>query len=215
SDSPPERDVQWTESGIEGVWRFVQKVWRLVDEAQAIIANDADGATDNFDTEALLKSAHRAVDQVSDAYESLRFNRAIAQLYELTNVLGKAVATVKHNPTVKERAAIRTATTFLVKLCNPVVPHVTETCWAHLGNSTILADESWPEADEQYLKDDTIILPVQVNGKRRGEIEIIKDLPKDQIENAALSLDAVSRILDGQPPKKVIVVPGRIVNVVV
>lgn len=215
SDSPPERDVQWTESGIEGVWRFVQKVWRLVDDAKAIIDNNEDSATESFDSDALLKAAHRAVDQVSDSYENLRFNRAIALIYELTNVLSKAVASVKHNPSVKERAAIRVATTFLVKLCNPIVPHVTETCWTHLGNTTILADESWPEADEQYLKDDTIILPVQVNGKRRGEIEIMKDLPKDQIEDAALSLDAVSRILDGQAPKKVIVVPGRIVNVVV
>lgn len=215
SDSPPERDVQWTEAGIEGVWRYVQKLWRLVDDAQKLMRSDDDATLENFDSEALLKSAHKAVVQVSDAYESLRFNRAIAHLYDLTNTLGKAISSVKDKPTVKERAAIRTAVTFLVKLCNPIVPHVTETCWQHLGNKTILAEESWPEADDKYLAEDSIILPVQVNGKRRGEIEVSKDLPKEQVEEAALSLDAVSRILNGQAPKKVIVVPGRIVNVVI
>ena len=215
SDSPPERDVQWTEAGIEGVWRYVQKLWRLVDDANAIISSEEDGSAENFDSEALLKAAHKAVAQVSESYENLRFNRAIAHLYDLTNTLSKAVSAVKLAPTHKERAALRTATDFLVKLCNPIVPHVTETCWARLNKDSILADEAWPVADESYLKEDSIILPVQVNGKRRGEIEVAKDLPKEQVEDAALSLDAVSRILDGKPPKKVIVVPGRIVNVVV
>ena len=215
SDSPPERDVQWTEAGIEGVWRYVQKLWRLVDDANAIISSEEDGSAENFDSEALLKAAHKAVAQVSESYENLRFNRAIAHLYDLTNTLSKAVSAVKLAPTHKERAALRTATDFLVKLCNPIVPHVTETCWARLNKDSILADEAWPVADESYLKEDSIILPVQVNGKRRGEIEVAKDLPKEQVEDAALSLDAVSRILDGKSPKKVIVVPGRIVNVVV
>ena len=215
SDSPPERDVQWTEAGIEGVWRYVQKLWRLVDDANAIISSEEDGNAENFDSEALLKAAHKAVAQVSESYENLRFNRAIAHLYDLTNTLSKAVSAVKLAPTHKERAALRTATDFLVKLCNPIVPHVTETCWARLNKDSILADEAWPVADESYLKEDSIILPVQVNGKRRGEIEVAKDLPKEQVEDAALSLDAVSRILDGKSPKKVIVVPGRIVNVVV
>ncbi len=215
SDSPPERDVQWTEAGIEGVWRYVQKLWRLVDDANAIISSEEDGSAENFDSEALLKAAHKAVAQVSESYENLRFNRAIAHLYDLTNTLSKAVSAIKLAPTHKERAALRTATDFLVKLCNPIVPHVTETCWARLNKDSILADEAWPVADESYLKEDSIILPVQVNGKRRGEIEVAKDLPKEQVEDAALSLDAVSRILDGKSPKKVIVVPGRIVNVVV
>lgn len=214
SDSPPERDVQWTEAGIEGVWRYVQKLWRLVADADTLIQSTDDGSKDNFDATTLLKTTHVAVAQVSEAYETLRFNRAIAQLYELTNALSKAVNSVSGNPTAKERAAIKTATTFLVKLCNPVVPHVTETCWSMLGNTSILTDEDWPIADEKYLVNDTITLPVQVNGKRRGEIVVPADMPKEQIQETALSLDAVSRILDGQSPKKVIVVPGRIVNVV-
>jgi leucyl-tRNA synthetase len=215
SDSPPERDVQWTESGIEGVWRFIQRVWRLVDDTKAILDNEDIGSKAQIDAEDLLKSAHRAIDQVTDAYDNLRFNRAIAQIYELANALSKAIAKVKADATSDERKALKMAVETLVKLSNPIVPHLTETCWRHLGHDTLLVDESWPEADQKYLTDDTIMLPIQVNGKKRGELTIAKDATKAQIETAALSAEPIARMLDGNAPKKVIVVPGRIVNVVI
>ncbi|WP_424983370.1 leucine--tRNA ligase [Maritalea sp. S77] len=215
SDSPPERDVQWTESGIEGVWRFIQRVWRLVDDTKTILDNEDIGSKAQTDAEDLLKSAHRAIDQVTDAYDNLRFNRAIAQIYELANALSKTIAKVKSDATSDERKALKLAVETLVKLSNPIVPHLTETCWAHLGHDTMLVDESWPEADKKYLTDDTIMLPIQVNGKKRGELTIAKDATKAQIEQAALSADPIARMLDGNAPKKVIVVPGRIVNVVI
>lgn len=215
SDSPPERDVQWTESGIEGVWRFIQRVWRLVDDTKAILDNESIGSKAQIDAEELLKSAHRAIDQVTDAYDNLRFNRAIAQIYELANALSKAIAKVKADATSDERKALKMAVETLIKLSNPIVPHLTETCWRHLGHDTLLVDESWPEADQKYLTDDTIMLPIQVNGKKRGELTIAKDATKAQIETAALSAEPIARMLDGNAPKKVIVVPGRIVNVVI
>jgi len=215
SDSPPERDVQWTESGIEGVWRFIQRVWRLVDDTKAILDNEEIGSKAQIDAEDLLKSAHRAIDQVTDAYDNLRFNRAIAQIYELANALSKSIAKVKADASSDERKALKMAVETLVKLSNPIVPHLTETCWRHLGHDTLLVDESWPEADQKYLTDDTIMLPIQVNGKKRGELTIAKDATKAQIETAALSAEPIARMLDGNAPKKVIVVPGRIVNVVI
>lgn len=215
SDSPPERDVQWTESGIEGVWRFIQRVWRLVDDAKQILDNENIGPKAQMDAEDLLKSAHRAIDQVTDAYDNLRFNRAIAQIYELANAISKSMAKIKGDAAGDERKALKFAIETLVKLSNPIVPHLTETCWAHLGQDTLLVDESWPEAEQKYLTDDTIMLPIQVNGKKRAELTIAKDATKAQIEQAALSAEPIARMLDGNAPKKVIVVPGRIVNVVI
>ncbi|AVX02853.1 leucine--tRNA ligase [Maritalea myrionectae] len=215
SDSPPERDVQWTESGIEGVWRFIQRVWRLVDDTTTKLAKENVGSKAHIETEDLLKSAHRAIAQVTDAYDNLRFNRAIAQIYELANALSKSMAKIKGDATSDERKALKFAIETLVKLSNPIVPHLSETCWAHLGHDTLLVDEAWPEADKAYLSDDTIMLPIQVNGKKRGELTIAKDATKAQIEQAALSEEPIARMLDGNAPKKVIVVPGRIVNVVI
>ncbi len=133
----------------------------------------------------------------------------------MANALSKSIAKIKGDATSDERKALKFAIETLVKLSNPIVPHLTETCWAHLGHDSLLVDEAWPEADKAYLTDDTVTLPIQVNGKKRGELTIAKDATKAQIEQAALSEEPIARMLDGNAPKKVIVVPGRIVNVVI
>jgi len=215
SDSPPERDVEWTEAGIEGANRFVQRVWRLVTETNALLKAGADefGKQDGA-IEAALKTIHRNTDQVGKELENIRYNRAVALIYELTNCLAKFLPEIAKKPTNTNLAALKTGISNLVQLIAPMMPHLAETCWAELGNETLVCDTPWPMADIAFLTDDMVTLPVQVNGKKRGEINVPVDASKNMVEKEALSVGAVARILDGKPPRKVIIVPNRIVNVV-
>jgi leucyl-tRNA synthetase len=217
SDSPPERDVEWTEAGVEGASRFQQRVWRLVDETVEF-AKQSTGtvrASDDDETLALRKIAHRAVANVGADIEGLRFNRAVAQIYELTNALAKFVQSVEAGISAPQLAALTDGVERLVQLIAPMMPHLAETCWAALGKSGMVADAPWPSVDQSLLVDSMVTIPVQVNGKRRGEVVVAKGSPNDLVEKEALSLEAVARMLDGKPPKKVVIVPDRIVNVVI
>jgi leucyl-tRNA synthetase len=214
SDSPPERDVEWTERGVQGAWRFVQRLWRLVGEAAAI-ANAAPAARpDSFSEPALAvrKAAHGALANVTDAVEKLHFNVAIAHIYEFANALGSAIA--KPAATPDFAWAMQEAASILVRLFHPMMPHLAEECWAALGHDTLVATEPWPTLEPALLIESTITLPVQINGKKRADVTVARDAKIPEIESAVLKLDAVQRALDGKRPKKVIVVPQRIVNVV-
>jgi len=201
SDSPPERDVEWTEAGAEGAARHLQRVWRLVTEAELGDAGVA--ATGSGD---LRKTTHRAIRAVTDDIAAFRFNKAVAQIYGLTN----AVAGDKGG----DPAALREAVETLILLMAPMTPHLAEEAWAALGHERMVVETPWPEADPALLKDDRLTLPVQVNGKKRAEITVAADADKTVVEEAALAEDAIQKLLAGGSPKKVIVVPGRIVNVV-
>ena len=203
SDSPPERDVEWTESGVEGAWRFTQRVWRLVNEA----ANGA-GGENAEQTLALRRAAHRELVAVAGHIEGLRFNSAIARIYELANVLGAAM---QKGAAV---GAVREATEFFVLMFAPMMPHLAEECWQLLGHTIPVVATAWPNADPALLVEDEVTIAVQVNGKRRGEIRIAKGLAREQVEATALALESVRRALAGRPATKVVVVPDRIVNVV-
>jgi leucyl-tRNA synthetase len=213
SDSPPERDVQWTEAGVEGAARFQQRVWRLVGETAAILATAGQTEADDEEAVALRRISHRAIAQVGIEIEGLRFNRAVAQIYELANGIAKAIGIAAAAPATRADA-LREATTALVQLIAPMMPHLAETCWRELGHTGLVADAPWPRYEERYLVEDTVTLPVQVNGKRRAEIAVAKGTPSAEVERLVLSLEAVSRILEGKAPKKIVVVPDRIVNVV-
>ncbi|TRD19834.1 leucine--tRNA ligase [Palleronia caenipelagi] len=199
SDSPPERDVEWTDAGAEAASKHLARVWRV---AQA--AKDAPEAGQG--DEDLLREMHRAIRDVTLAVESFGFNAAIARLYALTNTLAKSMA---------GRAAQVEAARTLAQLMSPMTPHLSEEIWAALGGEGLIATAPWPVADEAMLVDSQITLPIQINGKRRDEIKVPRDMAKDEIEALALATPAVQKALDGGTPKKVIVVPGRIVNVVV
>ncbi|MBZ0124169.1 MAG: class I tRNA ligase family protein, partial [Roseovarius sp.] len=201
SDSPPERDVEWTAAGAEAAHKHLSRVYRLVCE----IAQGSDAGTPEAD-EALSREMHKTVHEVSGGVESFGFNAAIAKLYAFTNTLTKSTAGA---------AAKRQAATALVQLMAPMTPHLSEELWSRLGHEGLVATAPWPVADPAMLASDTITLPVQVNGKRRAEISVPRDMDKAEVEKAALANDAVIRSLDGAQPRKVIVVPGRIVNVVV
>jgi leucyl-tRNA synthetase len=201
SDSPPERDVEWTASGAEAAHRHLARVWRLAAEVESA----PETATQEAD-EALLREMHKAIDEVTKGLESFGFNAAIARLYAFTNTLMKSQA---------GRTAKRAAARTLAQLMSPMTPHLSEDIWAMLGGEGLVATAPWPVADPAMLIDDTVTLPIQINGKRRAEITVPRDMEKSEVEKTALALDAVRRALGGAAPKKIIVVPGRIVNVVI
>jgi leucyl-tRNA synthetase len=214
SDSPPERDVIWTEEGVQGAWRFVQRLWRLIGEI-ADITGPATRPTE-FGPESLnvRKAAHRALSHVSDDIARLRFNRCVAHIYECANALSDAIGTADTAPSPDFAWALRESGDILVLLFHPMMPHLAEECWATLGHESLVASEAWPQVEPDLLVENTITLPVQINGKKRADVTIARDAGKEAIEAAVLALDAVKRALDGKSPKKVIVVPQRIVNVV-
>jgi leucyl-tRNA synthetase len=207
SDTPPERDIEWTDAGAEGCWRFVQRVWRLVTESGALPPPGTAPSGDEAPSRTLRQATHRAIAAVTDDLENLRFNRAVAQLYTLANAIGAAE---KADPSAR-----REALEALVLLAAPMMPHLAESCWQALGHSKLVAETAWPKHDPALTASDSVTIAIQVNGKRRGEISIAKDAGNRDVETAALAQDAVIRAMDGKPPKKVIVVPNRIVNIVV
>ena len=201
SDSPPERDVEWTASGAEAAHKHIARVWGICGK----IADMPDGVAGEGDQE-LLQEMHKTIRDVTLGVESFGFNAAIAKLYAFTNILSKSKAS---------KAVQREAIMTLAQLMSPMTPHLAEDIWSHQGGEGLIINAPWPRADEDLLVATTVTLPIQVNGKRRSEITVSKDLSKVEIERLALNDEAVMRALDGDAPKKVIVVPGRIVNVVV
>ena len=212
SDSPPERDVIWTEAGVAGASRFIQRVWRLMDDIIEAYPQKPDKRPDAFGPDALelRKAGHRALDNVGKAIEALRFNVAVANIHEFSNVLQTVLT--KSEPGLAWAA--HEAGALLVSMIGPMMPHLAEECWARLGYNTLLANQPWPAVEPDLLVDDQVTIAVQVNGKRRDELVVSRTAKSEEVEAAALKLDSVVRALDGRAPKKVIVVPQRIVNVV-
>jgi leucyl-tRNA synthetase len=201
SDSPPERDVEWTSAGAEAAFKHLSRVWALCSRIGEMPADQrGEGDAD------LAKATARTIDEVTRGIEGFAFNKAIASLYAFTNTLAKANAST---PAMKQ--AIRT----LAKLMSPMTPHIAESIWAYQGGEGLCAQAAWPKADPALLVDDRVTLPIQINGKRRAEISVPKDMPGPEVEKLALADEDVVRFLAGQPVKKIIVVPGRIINVVV
>jgi leucyl-tRNA synthetase len=214
SDTPPERDIEWTAGGVEGAYRFLQRLWRLVNEAAEKGRDAPEPAAVSGDALELLRASHKAVAAVTTAIDKLRFNVAIANIYELANALSAALNAAGAEPAADMRFALREAAELLVRIAAPMVPHLAEECWVALGNRTLLAEVAWPTPNPGLLLDETVTIAVQVNGKRRDELRIARDAAKEDIEAAALKLDNVVRAIGGRKIKKVVIVPQRIVNVV-
>jgi leucyl-tRNA synthetase len=196
SDSPPERDVEWTAAGAEAAHRHLGRVWRLAKEAA-----EAGEATPG---EALQRAMHRAIRDVTADIDGFAFNKAIARLYELTAAIGRA-APAERGPALR----------VLAQLSAPMTPHLAEDVWAMLGGEGLVAAAPWPEADEGLLVEASVTLPVQVNGKRRAEIAVPAGSDTATVEALVLADPAVQRALNGARPRRLIVGPDRIVNVVV
>jgi leucyl-tRNA synthetase len=216
SDSPPERDVLWTEEGAQGAWRFIQRAWRLITEGLDLLPEPKAKAPAEYSAAALAlrRAAHKGLNAVAGEIEGLRFNRAIAAVYEFANTLSSATQNKAATSDASFGFALKEALSFFAHAINPIMPHLAEEGWALLGYNTLIANESWPEVDRSLLIDDTVTIAVQVNGKRRDEIVVPRNADRADVEAAALRLESVSRAVDGRPIKKVIVVPERIVNVV-
>ena len=195
SDSPPERDLPWSEAGIEGCARFVQRLWRLFGQYDA----EATGADKPLD-----RRRDQAVHAATADIAALGFNKAVARIYDLANAIDKA------QPSASRSAAIRT----LLLLASPMMPHLAEEAWAMIGESGLIAQAAWPQVDPALLVEDEVTIAIQVLGKLRDTITVAKGLPRDELEALALASDKVQRALDGKPVKKVIVVPDRLVNLV-
>ena len=195
SDSPPERDLLWSEAGIEGAWRFVQRIWRLVAER---------GSGEGAEDPELKRKLHRTIASVAANIESLAFNKAVANLYELANAIDRA----PHGP---DRAQAIEA---LVLLVGPMAPHLAEEAWHALGHQGLAADARWPAHDPALLVEDEVTIAVQVNGKLRDTLTAPKGAARETLEEMALASEKIVRVLDGKPPRKVIVVPDRLVNLV-
>ncbi|MGO4836509.1 class I tRNA ligase family protein, partial [Rhizobiaceae sp. 2RAB30] len=215
SDSPPERDVIWTEAGVEGAHRFVQRVWRLVSEAAPQLKGVAPRAATEGEAAAISKAAHKALKAVGEDIGKLSFNKAVARVYELVNVLQAPLAAFGEGKGDQSALpALREAVEILLALFAPMMPHLAEECWTAIGGEGLAADRRWPDFDSALTVDNEITLPVQVNGKKRGDLTIARDADQAAVEKAALALDVVQKALEGKQPRKVIVVPQRIVNVV-
>ncbi len=214
SDSPPERDVIWTEEGVQGAWRFVQRLWRLNGEIARIAGPQSRPATFGPEAQKVRKAAHRALSNVSDDIGRLRFNRCVAHIYEFANALSDSIGSAETAPSADFAWALREAGDILVRLFHPMMPHLAEECWGALGHKTLVATEAWPQVEAELLVENTVTLPVQINGKKRADVTVPRDAGESEIKAAVLALDAVIKALDGKSPKKVIVVPQRIVNVV-
>jgi leucyl-tRNA synthetase len=194
SDSPPERDLPWSEAGIEGCWRFIHRLWRLTEPAEPAVGEDKD----------LDRKLHRAIAGIAIDIEALGFNRAVAKIHEFANAIEKA------SPSASRDAATRT----LIHLVAPMVPHLAEDAWARLGAAGLVADATWPDHDPALLIDDEVTIAVQVNGKLRDTLMAPKGSPRDVLEAMAMASDKIVRSLDGAAPRKVVVVPDRLVNIV-
>ena len=214
SDSPPERDVQWTQEGVDGAWRFVQRLWRLINTHAENLTNiktvhvhpDAMSAP-AFE---LYRTVHRSIHEVTQDLEALGFNRAVARIYNLANELAGFTPADD-----AERAILKSGLLTLVQLFAPMMPHLAESCWHALGADGLVATADWPQADANALVEDSVTLPVQINGKRRAEIIVPKSADQATIEEIARAEPQVEKFLDGKSIKKCVVVPGRIVNFVV
>ena len=209
SDSPPDRDLDWTDSGVEGAWRYVGRVWRMIaEQADALGDLPAGDLTEN--AAKIRTLVHKTTDAVAKDFDAFRFNKAVARIRELTNALEAFKDSDDASNSVR-----REAFEMLAVITNPMMPHLAEEIWAHLGHDDLVANAPWPAVDPTLLVDDTVTVAVQVMGKMRGTIELPKDCAQDQAEAAALALDTVKKAMDGKEPRKIIVVPNRIVNVVV
>jgi leucyl-tRNA synthetase len=215
SDSPPDRDVIWSDERVQGASRFVQRLWRLVNDSVELgkAAPAARPASFGADATALRKAAHGALDKVTIGIERLHFNVCLAHIREFANALSEVLQR-PGQPAADLAWSIREASQILVQLFSPMMPHLAEECWQVLGQTGLVSEANWPQIERDLLVEDSVTLVVQVNGKKRGEVTVATAAQNPEIEAAVLALDAVKLALDGKPVRKVIIVPKRIVNVV-
>jgi leucyl-tRNA synthetase len=211
SDSPPERDLEWTDTGIEGIWRYVNRLWRLISEPAVALppAGTAVSGSLSPALAAIRRATHKTIAAVTDDIDKFRFNRAVARIRELSNALEGLT-----EDATEAGAVLREGLETVTRLLGPMMPHLAEEMWQELGHGEMLGDVPWPVADADLARDEQVTIAVQVNGKLRATLDLPRDAAAREVEEAALALPQITRLLDGKAPRKVVVVPNRIVSVV-
>ncbi|HEV2187919.1 MAG TPA: leucine--tRNA ligase [Stellaceae bacterium] len=211
SNSPPERDLEWTETGIEGAWRQVNRLWRMVSEPSVPLPPPDAVIPDEVGAKltGVRRITHKTIAAVTDDIDKFHFNRAVARIYELTNALEDLPAEAPD-----AGAVLREGLITLTQLLGPMMPHLAEEMWQELGQPGLVAETAWPKADAALIRDEHVTIAVQVNGKLRATFDFPRDAPANEVEKSALALPQISRLLEGKPPRKVVIVPNRIVSVV-
>ncbi len=207
SDSPPDRDLEWTESGLGGSWRYINRLYSFIMDSKPLLQAKASG-TPSDAAKKLQQRAHQTIDAVAKALEAFHMNKAVAKLRELSNMIEE------FKPESGDLDLYREATEYLIRGFNPVIPHITEELWSELGHKEPLVSSPWPTVNPDFLIEDSVTIAIQINGKLKATIQLPVDLPKEEAEKAALGEESVARALDGKTVRKVVVVPNRIVNVV-
>ena len=213
SDSPPERDLEWTEEGVEGAWRFTQRLWRVVTSNLEIIADEETSEPSVFSTQAqeLRRMTHMSIAQVGSDIENFHFNSSVAQTYKFANAIGS----FKSDGSAGDCYALTEALKSIVLITSPMMPHLAEEMWQLMGGVGLVSDASWPEARSELMQQSSVTIVVQVQGKLRDKLEVAKDTDKGELEKLALASEKVQSFIDGKEIRKVIVVPNKIVNIVV
>ena len=211
SDSPPDRDLDWTESGIEGAWRFINRLWRMVSEPRISIEKANLGVPKNLNNEMTIarQAIHQTIYHVSGDIEKFHFNKAIARIRELVNKLDSLDGKNKNAPWVY-REGIET----VIRLIAPIVPHIAEEMWCDLGHNKMVTETAWPDHDEALLIENKVTVGVQVNGKMRGTVDLPTDCDQQTAESFGLKLEPVIKAIGNNEIQKIIFVPNRILNVV-
>jgi len=212
SDSPPDRDLDWSDAGIEGAWKYLNRLWRMVNDPKTQFADVKSPQPENLCDKlmAVYRTIHRTIDFVSDDLDRFHFNKAVARIRELSNVIQDLKGTDENSQWLA-RFGMET----IIRLINPMTPHIAEALWRQMGHDQMLVDTLWPVADPAMLVDNVIEVAVQVNGKRRGSVQLTRGCAKDVAEREAVALKNVAQAIGGKPIRKIIVVPDRIINVVI
>ncbi|HWB47834.1 MAG TPA: leucine--tRNA ligase [Stellaceae bacterium] len=212
SDSPPERDLEWTDTGIEGAWRYVNRLWRMVSEPPVPLPPPGAAIPASLPPAlaALRRTTHKTIAAVTDDIDKFRFNRAVARIRELSN----ALEDLDPSDPAAAGPVLREGLETVTRLLGPMMPHLAEEMWHELGHAEMLADAAWPVADAALARDEQVTIAVQVNGRLRATLDLPRDAAASEVEEAALALPQVTRLLEGKVPRKVVVVPNRIVSVV-
>tara|TARA_B100001093_G_C26721464_1_gene968020 strand:- start:16 stop:1308 length:1293 start_codon:yes stop_codon:yes gene_type:complete len=211
SDSPPDRDLEWTEAGIQGSWRFLNKIWRMIERFSDKVDLSARSAPKDFDSlSPLHKEMHKTIANVTNDLDRFHFNRAVARIREFTNCVSNFHVETEDADWMRTQCY-----NTILQLLSPIVPHIAEELWQRMGNDKCLYQTKWPQWDPTLLEDETAVVAIQVNGRLRGKIEIPRDSDKELTEARALADENVQRALSGKKPIKVIVVPNKVVNVVI